>query len=575
MKNTQTKRQIGIIGGGPSGLFLFKKLVEADDNNMEVFIFEKKDQLGSGMPYSKDGASFEHITNVSDNEIPEIVTSIDDWIGHAPDKLLNQFEITPASFNEYKVVPRLLFGEYLSYQFDLLLEKAKTKGLDTHVFTSTVVTDIMDFADQEKVSVYTKDEKQFIFDAVVISTGHYWPRKFEDKIKNWFDSPYPPVKLEKITDYPVAIKGSSLTAIDAVRTLARQNGHFQKYEDNTYRYILGKQSPNFKLVMHSLDGLLPAIRFHLEDSHLSKDSLISIEEVKASKKENGGFIPLDYIFERNFKQPLQKERPAFYEKIKNLSIEEFVEMMMSHRENRDAFELFRAEYIEAEKSIEQRQSVYWKEMLAVLSYSMNYPAKHLSAEDMLRLRKVLMPLISIVIAFVPQSSCREILALYDAGILSLVPVDKDSKAEPADGGGAIYTYTNEAGQKIVQQYEMFIDAVGQPAFMPEDFLFKGLLNNGSVSAALLAFKDQQEGARQNESGNKDVIKNRQGDFFLKVPGIAINDHFQAIDNQGKSNKRIYVMAVPYIGGLNPDYSGLDFCDEASERIVKAFLKTDH
>jgi len=25
--------------------------------------------------------------------------------------------------------------------------------------------------------------------------------------------------------------------------------------------------------------------------------------------------------------------------------------------------------------------------------------------------------------------------------------------------------------------------------------------------------------------------------------------------------------VPFIGGLNPDYSGLDFCDTAAERIV--------
>jgi hypothetical protein len=28
------------------------------------------------------------------------------------------------------------------------------------------------------------------------------------------------------------------------------------------------------------------------------------------------------------------------------------------------------------------------------------------------------------------------------------------------------------------------------------------------------------------------------------------------------------MAVPFIGGLNPDYSGLDFCDTAASRIVR-------
>jgi epoxyqueuosine reductase QueG len=52
--------------------------------------------------------------------------------------------------------------------------------------------------------------------------------------------------------------------------------------------------------------------------------------------------------------------------------------MMSLRENLDAFTLFKAEYAEAEKSIRLEQSVHWKEMLAVLSFAMNYPAKHFS-----------------------------------------------------------------------------------------------------------------------------------------------------------------------------------------------------
>lgn len=32
-----------------------------------------------------------------------------------------------------------------------------------------------------------------------------------------------------------------------------------------------------------------------------------------------------------------------------------------------------------------------------------------------------------------------------------------------------------------------------------------------------------------------------------------------------------MMAVPYIGGYNPDYSGLNFSEEASATIVKALL----
>ena len=67
---------------------------------------------------------------------------------------------------------------------------------------------------------------------------------------------------------------------------------------------------------------------------------------------------------------------------------------------------------------------------------MNYPAKYFSAEDMLRLKEVLMPLISLVIAFVPQVSAEELLALNAAGVLELIAVSSDSVVIPSDKGGA-------------------------------------------------------------------------------------------------------------------------------------------
>ena len=76
-----------------------------------------------------------------------------------------------------------------------------------------------------------------------------------------------------------------------------------------------------------------------------------------------------------------------------------------------------------------------------------------------------------------------------------------------------------------------------------------------------------------EDGNKDVIKEQNGTYTLKVSGIMINDNFQVIDKYGAYNERIYVMAVPYIGGINPDYSGLDFCEAASAKIIKALVPT--
>ena len=60
---------------------------------------------------------------------------------------------------------------------------------------------------------------------------------------------------------------------------------------------------------------------------------------------------------------------------------------------------------------------------------------------------------------------------------------------------------------------------------------------------------------------------------MRVPGLAISDDFAIVDRQGKASDRVYIMAVPYISGYNPDYSGLDFCEKASQMIVDNIVKT--
>lgn len=570
-KMENNKRRIAILGGGPSGMFMFKRLIESGHDDIEITIFEKKKQLGAGMPYSNEGSNDEHITNVSANEIPALVTSIADWIQTIPDETLGRYDIERKKFNEYKVLPRLLFGAYLSAQFELLLKNARSAGISVDLHTESEVVDVIDKPNSDEVWVKTSDESTSKFDRVIICTGHNWPKKHEGKIPGYFDSPYPPAKLQSVFNHAVAIRGSSLTAIDAIRTMARNHGNYT-YENGNLTYKIHKENPDFRIVMHSRNGLLPAVRFHLEDTHLQNDSLLTDEQIDKHKAENGGFLSLDFIFENDFKAPFLEKDPAFYDRIRNWSIEEFVSEMMKLRERLDPFMLLKAEYAEAEKSIRREQSVYWKEMLAVLSFAMNYPAKYLSAEDMLRLQKVLMPLISIVIAFVPQGSCREMLALHAAGLLDLVAVGDDSQIEPLDEGGIIYKFeVQESGEKRSVYYPTFIDCVGQPHLSYMDFPFKSLIRDKIISPATLRFRSPEHGKKASTADNLKVEHDTHDHYYLHVQGIAITDHFQVADRYGAYNPRIYIMAVPYIGGYNPDYSGLDFCEAASAKIIESLF----
>lgn len=552
---------------------MFKRLVEAGRTNITIDIFEKKQELGAGMPYSTEGAGKEHITNVSGNEIPELVTSVADWIETAPKELLNRFAITPKIYNDYKVLPRLLFGQYLAAQFTLLQQKADEAGIEYNIHYNSAVTDITDLPQQGLVHVEIAGKEKFEFEQTIICTGHNWPVKYEGKVPGWFDSPYPPAKLALKLNHPVAIKGASLTAVDAIRTLARHNGTYSHDNNGKLIYHLAPDSAGFKMVLHSRNGMLPAVRFHLEDTHLRNNSLLTDEEIAAHIAANDGFLSLDFIFERDFKEIFRDNDPNFYGQIKGMQMEEFVDEMMAMRERMDPFTLMKAEYAEAEKSIQGKRSVYWKEMLGVLSFAMNHPAKHFSAEDMQRLRKTLLPLISLVIAYTPQSSCEEIFALHDAGLLSMISVTDDSDAEPVENGGALYHYNDEGGTAQSVFYKTFVNCVGQPHLAYYSFPYKGLLDKHTVSPARLQFKDAAKGAKAMKADPANVYKGTDGNYYLIVSGVAINDNFQPVDAYNALNERLYIMAVPYIGGYNPDYSGLDFCEIASYTIAKSIFKT--
>ncbi|MBE0392429.1 hypothetical protein [Flavobacterium sp. PL002] len=129
-------------------------------------------------------------------------------------------------------------------------------------------------------------------------------------------------------NHEVAIKGASLNAIDAVRTLARHNGLFKKCENGSVKYVLNEESKNLKLVLHSRGGFLPAVRFNLEDSRLKEDYLVTEEQIERNKKENDGFLSLDFLFRNNFIESFREKDPKLYSRIKEMILEEFVADMM-------------------------------------------------------------------------------------------------------------------------------------------------------------------------------------------------------------------------------------------------------
>ncbi len=602
---------IGVIGGGPAALMFLKKVTK-ELQPVRISIFEAGSRLGCGMPYSEKGASAEHVTNISSDELPPFDVSLADWISTVPDETLAKFGIDKSDFHEKEVVPRLLFGMFLEDQFYRLIEEAKDLGfvvdvhLDSRVMgiapgdgqivvttegTAPVKTQCTASADTQGVQsaenqgtapVKTQCHqlakplgKAHYFDKVILCTGHQWPREHEGKLDGYFDSPYPPQKLAKRFNHTVAVRGSSLTAVDAIKTMARANGSFREV-DGRLVFEANDDSKEFRIEMHSKQGLLPCLRVHMEEPYIKKNAIISKEEIERDIEKNDGFLQLDFLYEKAFKAPLQESDPAFYQTIKDLTLEQFIDKMMSYRTQKDAFELFGKEYEQSLKSIEQEKPVAWKEMLAALSIALNYPAKHMSAEDMMRLQKHLIPLVSTVIAFIPQSSANVLLAMHDAGRLELIADGDSGKVEVVDGK-IFYSWENEK-----REYQTFVDCIGQRPLEQKDFPFSDLVDDELISSARLKFRDRSigekmfdEGKKQGKKqgqkqGNENVVRDGD-DYFLCVPGMDISDNFQLVNKQGIASDSLFLMAVPFMGGLNPDYSGLDFCENAAGLIVE-YLK---
>jgi uncharacterized NAD(P)/FAD-binding protein YdhS len=560
--------RVAIVGGGPSALFIYKKLLETG-LQWNVTIFEKGGRLGAGMPYSESGSNSEHITNVSANEIPDLPISFSEWFRKQTPYAFDGIENPSRTYNPYKVIPRLLFGEYLESQFSYLLKLGEAQGIKNLVRFNTTVTDVANF-EYESI-IKTSESKSYTFDKVILSTGHQFPTGLDEVSTGYFQSPYPPRKLSNVFNHAVAVRGASLTAVDAVRTLARANGNFVMDENGSIKYSPRKESSDFKIVLHCRSGMLPAVRFHLADSRLKNPSLLTDEEIETHRRGNGGFLSLDYIFEKDFKEPLKNSDPDFYHVIQDLSMEEFVALMLSERAEDDPFTVLRAECEEAQHSIREKKSICWKEMLGVLSFALNYPAKYFSAEDMLRYKATLHPLIGLVIAYVPQSSCSELLALHEAGCLEMQQVGPESEVVRKGDRGITYSYNDSVGNLMNVKYKTFVDCTGQPHIDFKDFPFQSLVARGTVTQASLKFQHPERASEFMAENPSKVVSDKSGEPYLKVPGVAVNDHFQVIGTDGRANTDIFMMAVPCMGGYNPDYSGLDFAEEASKRIVDRIM----
>ena len=578
----QEKAKLAIIGSGATAIYLLKHLCDAHDfvqTSVEsITIFEKSDTLGMGMPYNPATTDIYNMSNISSEEIPELMESFADWLRLQDDETLRALNIFERPIKDSEVYSRIALGKYLHSQYCTLIAKLRESNLTVVELPRTEIIDIKPKGENLAIIATGSGKETLLFNKVVIATGHYWNE--DDKPnKGYYASPWPIHKLlpkeNSLFNFTVGTLGASLSAFDVVSSLAHRHGKFVQYKDGL-RFDKYENAQDFKLVMHSAEGWLPHLQYEQRNAmreiyrHTDREQIMSIVDEM-------GFLSLKTYFDTICRAALieaftKDNISSIVEQLKNpmIGFEEFVDMMSERHEYFDSFEGMRKELVGAKISVEQNRPIHWKETLDDLMYCLNFHAELLPAEDYLFLKKKVMPFLMNVIAALPLSSAHILLALEEAGCIDMVAGKVTVMDEDGNGNKTVIEIEENDGNFKKYEYDLFINCAGQKDIGLENYPFKSLIENNMVRKARAKFNSVIAIDQLDNGHSEREIFVSGSDTFLYTGGIDIDAAYRIIDKDGNANEKIHDITFTHTAGCRPYSYGLQACNATSKILVESW-----
>lgn len=572
MKADQT---LAIIGGGPSALFTLQHILEEVEGIgravSRIHVFERGRECGPGMPYSREHTSPLNLSNISSEELPQLPQTFADWLRGLTSDRLNDLGIS-GEIREDEIYPRVALGDYFRDQFDSLCSDLSNKGIPVERHVREEVKDIVPSDGGYRIVAAGTSVAAHI---VVIATGHAWA---PDEGGMNYASPWPIQKLLPREgdhhNFPVGLLGASLSAVDVINVLANHHGTFHE-DDGLLAYVPAVGCEDFRLVMHSMDGLLSHLQFEQVSPmrelfrHCSEDEIRDLCDSDGHLRLSRYFdvICRPALVEALREDGMSEEADAMRQP--GFGFEDFSEMMKEMHASRDPFRRMGEEFLDARAKIRGHQPTRWKEVLDDLMYTLNFHASLLPAEDHLLLKGKILPFVMTVMAALPLKSAKILMAVHDAGRLELI--QGKAKVEAGPKGQGVRVATDDEGAEKIYEYKMFIDCTGQAPVDKSDFPFPSLVEAGLVTRSIAPFASDTalEGVDP-----KKIRTIESGDFVLELGGMAVSDDYKLISSDGHPVEGLYDIAVPHAVGLRPYCYGLQACNEAAGILVKALISRD-
>lgn len=447
---------VAIVGTGPTGLYTFAALARSS-TPFRITLYEKTDTIGVGTPYSLETATKAMLANIASIEIPPLQMGYLDWMQAQPDVVLQRYGLDRADLDERLFTPRLMLGSYFNDQFHALIEAARAAGHEVTVHTSAEVTDIL--ATEDGLRVIAGDSA--LFDRVILASGH----SFDDDVQNgrYFPNPWSGLIHTDIPAVRVGVLGTSLSAIDAAMAVATQHGRFVAGKGEDLRY--DRAHGGLHITLMSRSGVLPEADFYCPIPYAP----LEVMTEAALEAALGGPAPLDAVFDL-FRVEIAAADPGYAARIglDRLTADDFAAAYFADRLARDPFRWARHNLAEVEANRRAKVTVGWRYAILRMHERVEAVLAQLPMADRVRFDAGLKRVFIDNYAAVPPESIRRLLALRNAGVLSVAALGQDYDLEIGRKGTVITAGTNQL------DFDVFIDARGQKPMETEDLPFASL-----------------------------------------------------------------------------------------------------
>ena len=544
--------RIAVIGCGPTGLYTLKSLA-ASKLPLSITIYEAEAEPGKGTPYHPDINDPAMLSNIPSIEFPALTETLVDWLRRQDDQDLVRFGISREAIDEREFYPRVVLGEYMRAQFLRIVATGKANGHAIEVLERHRVVDIALHPDDIRLKVMRGDGSHLdaVFDHVVMATGHNWPEETEIR-PGYFVSPWPAPALGRIGSVRVGVLGTSLSAIDALMTVATARGAFCFDAGGELQYQPAVGTEGFHVTMMSRKGLLPEADFYCPLPYL--EPRICTREAVDALIATGRHDLLDDVFEL-FRREIVAADPEYAARIGlyDLDVETFATAYFAERAESDPFVWAAKNLAEVEYNRERRHTVPWRYAILITHEIIARVVPHLDETDLKRFHRFFKGVFIDDYATVPLMSIRRLLALHRAGKLDILKLGEDYEVSHEGRARGVTVAVGEERH----EFEAFIDATGQEALSATDLPFPTLVAQGGVRTSATP-KDH---AMLAGDGSLEMVR---------TGGIDVDELYRPKLSQPLCN-RLYCAAISFLLHKQPFVQGITSACEIGETVAGAIL----